>query len=124
MQPTRETAPRYYGKCDAELSWRLYYGNRTAYGSKDGSPFDVPSRTDVQVLVKATPNHPTRPFRCVYGQDNYYWDRINGWVACDWTGLWDYLMSYKGPQSVLFGRSKRDDLFWECIEWAKREGLG
>ena len=38
-------------------------------------------------------------------------------------GMYDYLMSFKGPKQVLFGRTIRDDLYWQIVVRARREGL-
>ena len=107
------------------IRWRIYYGDRTTYGSQDGSPFDAPS-TNVQVVIKETPRSKVRPWVPLFGHDHYMWSTDPGvtWSACDWAGLFDYLMTYKGPKAVLFGRTLRDESFWELLKWAKSEGLG
>jgi hypothetical protein len=102
--------------------WRIYYGDWTTFSDRDGTPFSAP-QTNVQGIVKETPGGPA-PFKITKGKDAYYWSSIDGWIGCDTMGMWDYLMQYKGPKAVLFGRTIRDEKFWEIDRRAKAEGLG
>jgi hypothetical protein len=103
------------------MLWRIYYGDDSAFSDRDGSPFDAPA-TNVQAIVKRADN--ASGFVIGQGKDAYYWHRDNLWMPCDMMGLYDYLMFYKGPKAVLFGRTIRDKDFWACVDRATKEGLG
>lgn len=96
------------------LSWRIYYGDDSVFSDRDGSPFDAPS-ANVQVVVGAA--------GILHSKDAWVWRPDTGWRPCDTAGLWDYLLNYRGPKAVLFGRTIRDDHFWEIVKRAQRENL-
>ena len=106
----------------ADRKWRIYYGDDSTYSDRDGSPFDAP-QTNVQAVVTEMPGSPTGK-RVNLRQDHFYWSKINGWVGCDWSGMWDYWMNYKGPKAVIFGRSLSDSEFQRINKRAFDEGLG
>lgn len=106
----------------SECAWCIYYTDETTFSSKDGSPFDAP-QIDVQALAESTPGG-KRPFRVNIRQDHFCWSNLNGWYGCDWSGLWDYLMHYKGPKAVLFGRMATDKQFQRITKKAFDEGVG
>lgn len=92
--------------------WKIYYSGGKTYSSEDGDAFHAP-RVDVQVVVQDG--------GIQSGKTAYFWNPEIGWNACDWPGLWDYLQSFDGPQSVIFGRSIRDEEFWETMKRAEVE---
>jgi hypothetical protein len=101
-------------------AWRIYYGDGSTYSDRDGSPFHAPA-TNVQAIANKANND--RGFLVAHSKDAFYWEGA-GWNACDQMGLWDYLLEYRGPKAVLFGRSIRDAEFFAVIKRANREGLG
>lgn len=100
------------------MRWRIYYGDGSTFSDRDGSPFEAP-RTNVQVIASEA-NTPTG-FSLTHSHDAYVWR--DEWNGTDQLGMWDYLMSHSGPQSVLFGRTVRDDVYWATIGRAGREGV-
>jgi len=94
------------------MGWEIYYGDKSTFSSEDGDPFHAP-QNNVQVV--------NNNGKLYYGKDAYYWRPDVGWNACDIPGLWDYLLMYRGPKAVLFGRSIRDEDFWETVKRAKVE---
>lgn len=98
----------------------IYYGDGTTYTDRDGSPFEAVS-VGVQVVAVGSGNE--KGYDLWHGKEGYYWSNEWGWIGCDQAGMWDYLMTYKGPKAVLFGRSIRDDAFWKIVERAGIEGL-
>lgn len=103
------------------IRWRIFYGDYSTFGNRDGSPFEAPM-LNVQIINKETPAGP-RPFKAM-SADHYIWREDNQWIGCDLGGLYDYLMMYRGPKAVLWGRTLRDDLWQEIGRWANKEGLG
>lgn len=102
--------------------WRIYYDDGSTYSDQDGSPFHaIP--TGVIVVAVERPNHPNG-FGLNYEKEAFYWRPDIGWQACDKYGLADYEMLYRGPKVMLFGRSIRDETYFEILKRAKEEGLG
>lgn len=99
--------------------YRIYYGDGSTY---DGDPFLAP-QTNVQVVLTES-TAAVQGFTLACKHDRYYW---NGtvWTPCDEAGMWDYLLMYRGPKALLFGRTTvRDEDFWATVTRARREGLG
>ena len=103
------------------MRWRVYYGDNSVFSSYDGSPFEAPQ---VNVQAVTFEDASERGFGLMQGKDAYYWHDNIGWSGCDSMGLFDYLMFYRGPKAVLFGRSIRDETFWAIVGRASQEGLG
>jgi len=106
------------------LRWRIYYGPESGhktFSHKDGSPFDAPA-TDVQVVAQES-TRSSKGFVLYHHKEGWYWKPDVGWWCCDESGMWDYLMNYRGPKAVLFGRNIRDDDFWKIVQRAEHEGL-
>lgn len=103
------------------MRWRVYYDDGSTFDGSD-SPWEAPAN-GVQALAFETKSE-AHPFRVIHTKDAYYW-RDGAWYGCDIMGLWDYLMLYRGPKAVLFGRTMyRDVDFFALLERAKREGVG
>ncbi len=92
--------------------WKLYYGGGLTYSNKDGDPFHAPP-SNAQVVVSDG--------GIQSGKTAYCWRTESGWNGCDTPGLWDYLLMYVGPKAIVFGRSIRDDEFWETMKRAMKE---
>lgn len=101
------------------MRWRIYYSDGSTFSDRDGPPFEAP-QLDVQVVAMHLDG---RGF-INHGKDAYYWRPDIGWSGCDQAGLWDYLMFYRGPKAVIFGRSVRDAVYWQTVERAGLEGTG
>lgn len=101
--------------------FRIYYGDGSTFSERDGSPFDAPS-ANVQVVAVQSGNE--KGFDLWHFKEGYYWNPDFGWIGCDMAGMWDYLLMFKGPKAILFGRSLRDAEFWKIVERAGVEGLG
>lgn len=101
------------------MKWRVYWGDGETWS---GDPFNPPQRFDCQVV--AFERDTEKGFALAHGKDYYVW-RGDQWFGVDTGGLWDYLLTYSGPQSVLHGRTMpRTDDFWAIVGRAGREGLG
>lgn len=96
------------------MRWRIYYGDGSTFTDQDGAPWEAP-RTNVQVIKTES------GFQ--HSKDAYYWNEAFGWQGCDTAGMYDYLMSYRAPAVVLFGRSIRNEDFWALVGRAGREPL-
>ena len=94
------------------VKWRIYYGDGSIYSNEDGDAFHAPP-SNVQVIINDG--------AVQSGKTAYYWNPDNGWNGCDTFGLWDHLMMFIGPKAVLFGRTIRDDKFWEIMKRALKE---
>jgi hypothetical protein len=90
-------------------TFKIYYGDGSTYS---GDPFYAPPN-NVQVIVNDG--------AIQSGKTAYYWNPDNGWNGCDTFGLWDHLLMFVGPKAVLFGRTIRDDDFWETMKRAIKE---
>ena len=68
-----------------------------------------------------------RGFELIYGTSNldgYWFYRDGGWFCCDQAGFWDHLLLFPNPKIMVFGRTLRNEQYWEVIGRAGREGLG
>ena len=101
------------------MRWRIYYSDKEPYV---GDPFLAP-QTGVQAIAQEDPGA-SRGYRVIVGKDAFYWTPETGWRGCDEMGLWDYLMTFRGPKAVLFGRMARNEDYWATVRRAKNEGLG
>ncbi len=101
------------------FKFRIYYGDGSTY-SED--PFFAPP-AGVQAVVQACSTK-ALGYEIMIKRHAFYWKDDCGWRTCDTAGLWDYLMMYHGPKAVLFGRSIRDEAFWDIAKKATLEGLG
>ncbi len=116
--------------------FRIYYSDREPYS---GDPFLAP-QTGVQAIAQED-GGANSGYKVLRGKDAWYWasaagwhgdsteivlsdTSILGWRGCDESGMWDYLMMYRGPKAVLFGRMAQDDEYWNIFRRAKEEGLG
>ena len=104
------------------MRWRIYYGDWKTFSDRDGEPWDAPC-VNVQSVAKENVRG-SPPVKVKDGKDAFYWDKEMGWMGCDTLGLWDYLMLYKGPKAVLFGRTLHDDIFDRIRRRALSEGVG
>lgn len=102
------------------MRWIVYYADGSTFSDRDGSAFEAPS-VGMQCIVQAADN--VKGFSIGHGKDYAYW-KENGWNVCDWGGLFDYLMLYRGPKAVLFGRSIRTDDYYRILSRASEAGLG
>ena len=98
------------------IEWRVYYDDGSTFTDLDGSPYDAPA-TGVQIIVSRS-GEKTILSR---GKTAYYWK--DGWNPCDEPGMYDYLMLYKGPKAVLFGRTIRDEEYLKVCEVAAGDKL-
>jgi hypothetical protein len=95
------------------VAWKIYYPEGLTFSDKDGDPFHAP-QNNVQVV--------NNNGKIQSGKDAYYWNPdLGGWNGCDLDGYWDYMKMYVGPKAVLFGRTIRDEDYWEIRKRAKIE---
>ena len=94
------------------MTWKIYYGDGSTYSNENGDPFSA-QPNDIQVIITDG--------AVQSGKTAYYWDPANGWNGCDTPGLWDHLLMFVGPKAILFGRTIRDDAFWETMKRAIKE---
>lgn len=107
------------------MRWRIYYGDGSTYSDRDGSPFFAPT-LNVQVIAqdantplgRALMHGATPPEK-----GNFVWEG-DGWNICDTVGFWDYMMNFRGPKAVIFGRSIDSDVFQAILKRAINEGAG
>lgn len=105
------------------VRWRIYYADGSTYGGNGEDPFLAPT-VGVQVLA-VEDDRAERGFTLTHGKDAYYWDsKADWWNGCDTPGMWDYLIGFKGPKHLIFGRTVRNDDFWTIVKRAGREGVG
>lgn len=102
-----------------QLRFRIYYGGGQTY---NGDPYFAPP-SNVQAVVQESTIAGAKP-AIMHSKDMYYYRPDIGWNGCDTPGLWDYLLNYAGPKSVIFGRSIRDEEYWKAVQQAIEEGLG
>ena len=100
------------------MRFRIYYGDGSTFS---GDPFDA-HPLDVQAIVNEEPSSPTG-FVVRNGGSAYVW-REETWWDTDEAGMWDYLLTSRGPKAVLFGRTMRNDPYWAIVARAQKEGLG
>ncbi len=99
------------------MKFRIYYDNGDTYSD---DPFLAPATGVVVITIEDVKAN--NGFRITKSKDAYYY-KEGRWWGCDDMGMYDYLMSYVGPKAVLFGRTIRDDLYWEITQRAIKEGI-
>lgn len=103
----------------AAARFRIYYGDGSTYS---GDPYFAPPH-NVQVIAQQEGDQTVLLHGVQETKGTWYWDGQR-WRPCDLPGLWDHLLMFVGPKAILFGRTVRDDVFWETVSRANREGLG
>jgi hypothetical protein len=105
------------------VKWRIYYADGSTYsGSTDKEAFNAKA-IGVQAISVEAPKR-NRGHGLVTGYDMYLY-KGDRWFGCDNAGMYDYLMTYPGPNKVLFGRTMAKEEEWNAIvSRAKVEGLG
>lgn len=101
------------------MRWRIYYEGGATWSDRDSDPFGAPPAGVIALAIEL----PAGGFLVQQSREAYFWKPETGWCPCDLAGLWDYLLLYRGPKAVLFGRSVRDAEFWETVGRATREGF-
>lgn len=99
------------------MRWRIYYDDDETYS---GDPYLAPATGVITVAVED--RNATKGFCLTKSKDAYYF-KDGRWWGCDDMGMYDYLMSYRGPKAILFGRTVRNDLYWQIVQRALSEGL-
>lgn len=83
--------------------WEVWYDDKTCISSEDATPFSIPKRKGVQVIVQQREGE---PWRTLSGVDKYVWDdRGRGakwWKVNDDSGL-DMYLQEPGFKCVLYG---------------------
>ena len=105
----------------SDLKWRIYYDDGSTFSWRDGTPFEAPP-TGALVVAQES-DRTERGFVLYFHKEGWYWKPEFGWWCCDHAGMWDYLMMYRQPKAILFGRNVRDDHFWEVVKKAEKEGI-
>lgn len=97
--------------------WRIYYGDGTAYDSRDGEAWDAPA-VNVQAVVVSDPEHGWYCCRA----DDFYWylEDEDRWYSGERFGLFDYL-TQPGRRKVLFGRSIPDREYRAILDRAMND---
>ena len=101
-----------------KIKWRIYYDDGATFTDLDGSHFDAPA-TGVQIIASKADTE--KGFILSKGKTGYYWK--DGWNPCDEFGVYDYLMFHKGPKAVLFGRTIRNEDYFNIVKRATRDGI-
>lgn len=102
------------------MKWAVYYSDNTIITSKTHSPFEIPRRIDVQVIVQESADH---RWVTKSGFDFYCWDDRGGgwkWFGADYSGLMQYLQ-HLGKKCVLFGYEIDKKRFQEIFNRAREE---
>jgi len=107
------------------MRWRIYYGDGSVFSNRDGTAFDAPA-INVQVIAQESDNDAGRILMHGTSLRAYYcWrDDEKQWYCTDEVGFYDYMMLMLGPKRVLFGRTLRNEAFYEVMKVAIDEGLG
>ncbi len=99
------------------MKFRIYYEDGATYS---GDPYlAIPSGAIIVAIEDVGANN---GFRLTKSKDAFFW-KHDRWWGCDVLGLHDYLTMHIGPKAVLFGRTIRDDLYWEIVQRAIKEGI-
>lgn len=85
-----------------------------------GDPFLAPATGVIVIAIEDAKSN--KGFRLTLSKDAYYY-KDDRWWGCDDMGMYDYLMTHVGPKAVLFGRTIRDDDYWNIVTRANKEGL-
>jgi len=96
--------------------WLIYYGDGVVLSDKDHTPFTLPKRADVQVIIQPDPKY---VWFSQCGDDYYVW-RGDRWWGVDHFGLYDYLLQ-PGEKCVLFGRTIDNEDFHAIFEDAREK---
>ena len=102
------------------MYWKIFYSDGTTVDDKMFTVFEIPHRTDVQVIVQESPDH---NWITTCHSDYYIWSDIGDgdrWLGVDQFGLHDYLLK-PGLKCVLFGVTISNDRFREIFYLARSE---
>lgn len=99
------------------MKYRIYYDNGDTYS---GDPFWAPATGVIVIAVEDTTKE--TGYKMVLAKNAYLY-KEGRWWGCDEAGMYDYLMMFPGPKAILFGRTIRDELYWEIVQRATKEGL-
>lgn len=98
------------------MKYRIYYADGATYS---GDPFLAPASGVQAVAVEDGDGFNVRASR------DYYCLRPDvGWFSTDIGGMWDYIITHRGPKAILLGRYIRNEEYYKAIDRANKEGLG
>lgn len=103
--------------------WAVYYVTNDYKGytvatSWDYTPFSLPVRNNVVVIMRKDQDH---NWLTLSGYDYYYWEAKGGkarWWGANYDGYQNY-MKRPGHRCVLFGEFIEDDLFRTIFDIAR-----
>lgn len=104
-----------------QLAWKIFYEDGSTFASSRGKPWDAPPSGAV-VLAQEDPTDSLQ-HTVFQGKDYFFWRPDVGWCPADFCGMLDYLMQYRGPKAVLFGRSIHDKTYWALVDRAIKLGI-
>ena len=102
------------------MKWIVYYSDGRTISDWQVSPYKIPRRADVQVIVQRSPEH---NWVTLSNYDFYVWDKRGGeaqWYEADHFGLDHYLLQ-PGLKCVLFGTRIDKKQFKEIFDRAREE---
>lgn len=89
------------------MKWKIYYGDDSVFTSEDGAPWKAPV-LNVQIIWQLEPENILIYGNPSAGRSDLGWFTYRddwGWDIHDYSGFVDYLISYKGPKTILLGRT-------------------
>lgn len=102
------------------MKWAVYYSDNKVITSNEFTPFEIPCRIDVQVIVQESPDH---RWITKSGFDFYCWDDRGGgwkWFGADYSGLMQYLQ-HTGEKCILRGYEIDKVRFREIFDKARSD---
>lgn len=99
----------------SDITWRVYYGDKSTFDSSMGEPQDAPTTGVICVVQK----HPDYGF-VVTAMKDFYWWQNGEWWGSDQAGFWQYMFT-TGYKIVTFGVSVSAPLFQEIMKMATED---
>lgn len=97
------------------ITWRIYYGDKTTFDNSQGEPQDAPTTGVICIAQK----HPDYGF-IVSAMKDFYWWAESEWWGSDQAGFWQYMFS-PGYKIVKFGVSVPTPVFNEIMVKANED---
>lgn len=110
------------------MKWEIFYSDNTSITSDEATPFSIPHREDVQVIIQTDRKV---KWKVLCGLDFYYWaDKGRGarwWGATNRYAL-DHYLRQPGEKAVLFGTWLENEdydkiLFDARKKWGEKTGF-
>lgn len=103
------------------MQWRVFYTDKSSFGSEDGSPADAPGGG----VVLIGQEDGTTGCRLFFATDLYVYHEAayGGWAGLDYVGFAQHLIQWREPAIVKMGQCTTLELYREMLDHLREHGL-